>query len=325
MRIALWLALAVLFARPAHATFSIVAVDPATGELGVALGSMAFGASERVPFGQGGVGVIAGQSNNNVGYQMRAIELLKSGLTAQQVVEKLLAEDTFPGKEGRQFAIADASGNIAVHMGPSTAQPRGVRQRPTYAVIGNNLLGAHVVDAVGAAFETSRGELSERLYAALKAGELAGGDREPLQSAAILVFRVKQFDNNDRWVSVRVDHGSDPMYELRRLLNLQLARNYAATRNYLVRTAKMTEALEAASKAAEYEPTVADNHLHLGFLSYVGGGADRALQAFARARQLNPDFRKAWDAALASAQFAAYGRIRDDAAFVGRVMAAPAQ
>jgi uncharacterized Ntn-hydrolase superfamily protein len=210
-------------------------------------------------------------------------------------------------------------------MGPNTAQPRGVRQRPRYAVIGNNLLGAHVVDAVGVAFEASSGELAERLFAAVKAGELAGGDRDALQSAAILVFRSNQFDNNDRYVWVRVDYGSDPVYELRRLLNLQLARNYAGARNYLVRSGKIADALEAAKKAAEYEPVVADNHLHLGFLSYVSGGPDRALQAFARARQLNPDFKRAWDAALANAQFAAYGRIRDDAAFVGRVMGGPTQ
>ena len=168
MRIALWLLLAVLFARPAQATFSIVAIDPATGELGVALGSMAFGASERVPFGQGGVGAIATQSNNNVGYQMRSLELLKSGLTAQQVVEKLLAEDMFPGKEGRQFALIDAKGNIAVHMGANTAQPRGVRQRPTYAVIGNNLLGAHVVDAVGGRLREQHGRAGRT---ALRGGE----------------------------------------------------------------------------------------------------------------------------------------------------------
>ena len=320
MRIALWLLLAVLVARPAQATFSIVAIDPATGELGVALGSMAFGASERVPFGQGGVGAIATQSNNNVGYQMRSLELLKSGLTAQQVLEKLLAEDMFPGKEGRQFALIDAKGNIAVHMGANTAQPRGVRQRPTYAVIGNNLLGGHVVDAVGVAFENSTGELAERLYAAVRAGELAGGDREALQSAAILVFRANQFDNNDRYVWVRVDHGSDPVYELRRLLSLQLARNYSGARNYLLRSGKPAEALKAAEKAAEYEPIVADNHLHLGFLSYLAGGHDRAVQAFARARQLNPDFKKTWEAVLANAQFSAYGRVRDDAEFVGRVM-----
>ncbi len=321
MRIALWLLLAVLFARPAHATFSIVAIDPTTGDIGVALGSMAFASSERVPFGQGGVGAIATQSNNNVGYQMRSLELLRSGLTAQQVLEKLLAEDTFPGKEARQFALIDAKGNIAVHMGPNTAQPRGTRQRPTYAVIGNNLLGAHVVDAMGIAFENSTGELAERLYAALRGGELAGGDRDALQSAAILVFRAKQFDNNDRYVWIRVDHHSDPVYEIRRLLNLQLARNYAAARATISSgRASWPKRSRRRRRLPTYEPVVADHHLHLGFLSYLGGGHDRALQAFTRARQLNPDFKKTWETVLANAQFSGYGRVRDDAAFVSRVM-----
>ena len=148
----------------------------------------------------------------------------------------------------------------------------------------------------------------------------------PLQSAAILVFRAKQFDNNDRWVSVRVDQPAPTRCtRLRRLLNLQLARNYAATRNYLVRTGKMTEALEAAPRRPSTSRRSPTTTCISDSCRIAGGGADRALQAFARARQLNPDFTKAWDAALASAQFAAYGRIRDDAAFVGRVMAAPAQ
>lgn len=320
MRIAVWLSCALFISSPAYATFSIVAIDPATGDIGVAVGAYAFAASERVPFGQGGVGTIATQGNNNVGYHMRSLELLRSGLTAQQVLERLLAEDTFPGKEARQVALLDAKGNIAVYQGPNTPQPRGNRQRQTYAVIGNNLIGPHVVDAMGIAFENSTGELAERLYAALQAAERAGGDGEPPQAAAILVFRAQQFDNNDRWVAIRVDSHSDPIHELRRLLDLQLARNYQGTRNYLVRSGKIAEALLAAEKAARYEPVVADHHLHLGFLSYLAGGRDRALEAFTKARQLNPNFKRTWDAVLANAQFSGYQRVRDDQAFVTSVM-----
>ena len=320
MRIVLWLSFMVLVARPAHATFSIVAIDPASGDIGVAVGAYAFAASERVPFGQGGVGAIATQANNNVGYHMRSLELLRSGLTAPQVLEKLLAEDMFPGKEARQVALVDAKGHIAVYQGPNTPGPRANRQRATYAVIGNNLIGEHVVDAMGVAFENSTGELAERLYAALKGGELAGGDGDPLQAAAILVFRAGQFDNNDRWVAIRVDSHSDPIHEMRRLLDLQLARNYVGTRNYLVRSGKFAEALQAAQKAASYDPLIADAHLHLGFLSYLGSSHDQAAQAFVRARQLNPDFKKTFEAILGNAQFAGYRRIRDDAAFLNRVM-----
>jgi uncharacterized Ntn-hydrolase superfamily protein len=320
MRIALPLLVLLVVARPASATFSIVAIDPATGDIGVAVGAYAFAASERVPFGQGGVGAIATQGNNNVGYHMRSLELLRSGLTAQQTLEKLLAEDTFPGKEARQVALLDAKGNIAVYQGVNTPAPRANRQRPTYAVIGNNLLGPHVVDAMGMAFENSTGELAERLYAALKGGELAGGDGDPLQAAAILVFRANQFDNNDRWVAVRVDSHSDPVHEMRRLLDLQLARNYAGARNYFLRSGKLADALAAAEKAAAYEPIVADHHLHLGFLAYLAGGEERAVQAFARARQLNPEFSKTWETVLANAQFARYRPVRDDAAFVSRIL-----
>jgi uncharacterized Ntn-hydrolase superfamily protein len=307
-------------AHPAYATFSIVAFDPATGEVGVAVGAYAFAASERVPFGQGGVGAIATQGNNNVGYHMRSLELLRSGLSARQVLDKLLAEDTFPGKDARQVAIVDAKGNIAIYQGASVPQPRGNREGQTYAVIGNNLIAPHVVEAMGMAFESAPGELAERLLVALKAGELAGGDGEPPQAAAILVFRANQFDNNDRYVAVRVDSHSDPIHELRRLLDLQLARNYAGARNYLVRSGKLTEALAAAQKAATYEPVVADHHLHLGFLAYLSGARGEALQSFKRARELNPNFKQAWDGMLANAQFAGYRRVRDDQPFVDSIM-----
>jgi uncharacterized Ntn-hydrolase superfamily protein len=320
MRIAPWVVCALIVSTPAYATFSIVAIDPATGDIGVAMGSMAFGASARVPFGEGGVGVIATQANNNVGYQMRSLELLKSGLTAAQVLERLLAEDTFPGKEGRQVVLLDAKGNIAVYQGPNAPGPAANRQRQTYAVIGNNVLSTHVVDAMGAAFENSTGELAERLYAALKGAADAGGDRTSAQSAAILVFR-KQFDNNDRYVSVRVDSHVDPIHEIRRLLDLQLARNYQGTRNHLVRSGKIAEALAAAEKAVGYEPTVADNHLHAGFLRYLAGERAQAMQAFTRARQLNPSFKQSWDAVLKNAQFrTAYQRVGEDLALASSVL-----
>lgn len=310
---------AFLVASPALATYSIVAIDPANGDIGVAVGSNAFAVGARVPFGEAGLGVIATQGNNNVGYHSRSLELLRSGLSAQQVLDRLLADDRFDGKAGRQVVILDAKGNIAIYTGPAAPRPNASKQGPTYAVIGNSIVGPHVVEAMALAFEKSTGELGERLYTALKAAELAGGDRAGQQAATILVFR-RQFDNNDRYVSIRVDSHINPLHELRRLLDLQFARNYSATRNYFVRSGKIAEALQAAEKAVEYEGVVAGHHLHLGFLAYLSGNKERALQAFAKARQIDPGFKQSWDTALANAQFAPYRMVLEDQAFVSRVM-----
>src|SRR5687767_10587703 len=108
------LTLLLIPATPAMATFSIVAIDPVTGDLGIAVASRYFAVGAVVPWADAGVGAVATQAGVNVGYGPRALELLKQGLTAQQVLERLLAEDTFPRKEARQVAIVDAKGNVAV-------------------------------------------------------------------------------------------------------------------------------------------------------------------------------------------------------------------
>lgn len=116
-RIILFLALLLVPAVPASATFSIVAIDPATGDLGIAVASRYFAVGAVVPWADAGIGAVATQAGVNVGYGPRALELLRQGLTAQQVMDRLFAEDTFPGKDGRQIAIVDAKGNIAVVTG----------------------------------------------------------------------------------------------------------------------------------------------------------------------------------------------------------------
>jgi uncharacterized Ntn-hydrolase superfamily protein len=316
MRTALCLLTALLVAAPASATFSIVAIDPANGDLGVAVASAAVAIGSRVGDGEAGFAAVA--TIGNAGYKRRALELLKMGLSVQQVVDRLLAEDTFPNKEIRQVAIIDARGNIAAHVGPGAQAVAGLRRGATYAVIGNGVVGVHVLEAVGAAFEKATGELAERLYTALKAGSLAGGDRQPDTATGLLVLR-QQHDNNDGYISIRVDSDADPFHQLRRILDLQLARNYASRRNYLVEQGELGQALESAEKAAAYEPTVAANHLHQGFLAYLAGRREAAAQAFARARQLTVNFKQLWDATLANPDFTAYRKVRDDQAFTATV------
>jgi uncharacterized Ntn-hydrolase superfamily protein len=148
-------------AARASATFSIVAIDPATGDLGVAVASRYFAVGAVVPWAEAGIGAIATQAGVNVGYGPRALELLRQGLTAQQVMDRLFAEDAFPRKDARQVAIIDAKGNVAVVTGEAANAWRGHVTGKTWSAQGNILVGAHVVEAMGRAFESTNDELAE--------------------------------------------------------------------------------------------------------------------------------------------------------------------
>src|SRR5688572_7113052 len=145
------LALFLIPATSAMATFSIVAIDPRNGDLGVAVASRYFAVGTVVPWAEAGVGAITTQAGVNVGYGPRALELLKQGLTAQQVLDTLIKEDTFGSTAGRQVAIIDAKGNIAVKSGGSAWA--GHVTGATWSAQGNILVGPHVVAAMGKAFD----------------------------------------------------------------------------------------------------------------------------------------------------------------------------
>lgn len=238
-------------AAPPVTTFSIVAIDPANGDLGVAVASRYFSVGSVVPWALAGVGAVATQANVNVGYGPRGIDLLREGLTAKQVLEKLLGEDTFEGKDGRQVAIVDSKGGIAAYTGPNAPKWAGDRQGKTWSAQGNILVGSQVPEAMGRAFEATQGELAEKLYAALNAGDSAGGDSRGKQSASILVVRKQggRNINNDRYVYINVDDNPEPLVELRRLLDLNLAYLYENAADRFVNAGNPREALAAARKA----------------------------------------------------------------------------
>jgi len=277
-----------------------------------------------VPWAEAGVGAIATQANVNVGYGARALELLRQGLTAQQVMDKLFEEDAFPGKDGRQIAIVDARGNVAVFTGDAANAWRGHVKGKTWSAQGNILVGSHVVEAMGRAFESTDDELAEKLYAALKAGDEAGGDSRGRQSASILVVRKGggRNTNNDRYVFVNVDDHPEPMRELRRLMDIQMGINHQGALKRSLRDGNFDAALKSAEKLATYQPLDAAQHVRLGFVAYLAGKTDRSLAAFNRAKQLTlpAQFKTAWDAA---ARNAAYKKAVDDAAFVAKVFGSP--
>lgn len=289
-----------VFQPPAVSTFSVVAIDPANGDLGVTVASRYFSVGSVVPWALAGVGAVATQANVNVGYGPRGIDLLRQGLSAPEVLKKLLAEDTFEGKDGRQVAIVDAHGNIAAYTGPKAPRWAGDRQGKTWSAQGNILVGPQVPEAMGRAFESTNGELAEKLYAALKAGDDAGGDARGHQSASMLVVRKQggRNINNDRYIYINVDDNPQPLAELRRLLNLNLAYLYEEASDRSLSANKPGEALAAARKALGYAPEQADTHLAVAFLEYLRGDKDAALAEFLRTKKLDPNFRKQFDATI---------------------------
>ena len=311
-----------LTATPASATFSIVAFDPATGDLGVAVASRVFGVGNHVPWAEAGVGAIATQAAMNGGYGPRGLELLRQGLTAEQVLERLLAEDKFDRLEGRQVAIIDAKGNIAVHTGPAANEWKGHIKGATFTVQGNILAGPHVAEAMARAFESATGELAERLYAALKAGDDAGGDRRGRQSASILVVRKGGGSslNNDRLCYINVDDNSDPLLELARLLPLQLAWSLSGKRGPLVQQGALDQAMILADKLVRWAPRNGSHRIHQGFIAYLTGNKPKALEAFRRAMELDPAAYKAtMDGAMSAPATVAYRKMLQDATFMSQL------
>ena len=276
---------------PTVSTFSIVAIDPQNGDLGIAVASRYFSVGSVVPWAMADVGAVATQANVNVGYGQQAIDLLRKGLTAPQTLKKILEDDKFEGKDGRQVAIVDAKGNVAAFTGPNAPKWAGDRQGKTWSAQGNILTGHEVPEAMGKAFDATPGELAEKLFAALKAGDAAGGDSRGRQSASMLVVRKLggRNINNDRYIYINVDDNPDPFTELRRLLSLNLANNYADQLYKAFSAKNFTRAREAAAKSVTYNPNNSNSHLLLGLMSYLAGDKAAALDELLKAKTLRPE------------------------------------
>jgi len=298
------------------ATFSIVAYDPANADWGVAVASRYFSVGSVVPWAAAQVGAIATQANVNVGYGPRGLELLQQGHTAKEVLDQLMAEDKFDGKDGRQVAIIDGKGNIAAYTGPNAPRWAGDRQGKTWSAQGNILVGPQVVESMGRAFDATPGELAEKLYAAVKAGDEAGGDSRGKQSASMLVVRKQggRNTNNDRYIYINVDDSPAPLPELRRLLDLNLGYVYQDQTFKLLGAGKTQEAREAATREVRYWPQRPEAHVTLGLLDYAGGDRVGALKELKTAQSLGGEsFRRQFEGA---AQRSTFKTILEDKPFL---------
>jgi uncharacterized Ntn-hydrolase superfamily protein len=218
---------------PPVATFSILAFDPATGEIGGAVQSRVFSVGNGVLWAEAGVGAAATQAIVDVSYGPQAIALLRKGVSPDQVIKQVWDADPDPRtnwpKEGRQFAVIDAKGDVAAYTGPKATAWAGHKScsaANTHCTAqGNILKGSQVVDSMVAAFERTTGHLSFRLLAALEAGQLAGGDTRGMQSAAMLIVKKDGgvWLHNDTVLRLQVDDNPEPIKELRRLVELAAA------------------------------------------------------------------------------------------------------
>lgn len=210
-------------------TFSIIAFDSASGDIGAAVQSRVFSVGNGVLWAESGIGVVATQAIVDVSYGPQALALLRQGLTAELALKQVLASDPDPDparwtRDGRQFAIIDAKGNVVSHTGPKASAWAGGKYCAAphkCTAQGNILAGQGVVDSMVAAFERTPGRLHLRLVAALEGGQRAGGDTRGQQSAALIIVNVKKgcgiWLNNDVILRLQVDDSPEPIKELRRL------------------------------------------------------------------------------------------------------------
>ena len=254
-----WIVLAAFllasYPLPASATFSIVARDPETGDIGVAVQSHYFSVGPIVPWAEPGVGAVATQSLVEVSYGPKGLELMRDGKSADQALKELLSQDDHA--EVRQVAMIDTKGNVAAHTGEKCIADAGDHVGKDYSVQANLMANDRVWSAMAKAYERSTGDLPERLLAALEAGQAAGGDIRGQQSAAIVIVKGKRSSRPwaDRVMELRVEDSAKPIAELRRLVTTWRAYRNVDEGDVLITEGKVEDAMKAYSRAAKLAPS----------------------------------------------------------------------
>jgi uncharacterized Ntn-hydrolase superfamily protein len=245
-------------ADPLVHTFSIVARDPATGEMGVAVQSHWFSVGSIVTWAEAGVGAVATQSFVDPGYGPRGLELMRRGVAAPEALDQLVKADA--QRDGRQIAMIDASGRVSAYTGKSAIAAAGHTIGNNFSAQANLMANDRVWPAMAQAFESTNGDLADRLLAALEAAQAVGGDIRGKQSAAILIVKGKSsgrpWVGADRVFDLRVDDHSEPIAELKRLIRLQRAYAHANHGDELMTEKKVEQALEEYQAASKLAPEI---------------------------------------------------------------------
>jgi uncharacterized Ntn-hydrolase superfamily protein len=263
-----------------HGTYSIVALDPATGELGAAVQSHWFSVGSLCTWARPGVGAAATQSVVEPAHGPHALDLIADGATAADALRELLAAD--PLAAVRQVGVVDAGGGVAVHTGPDCIPFAGDAAGAHWTCQANMMARGTVPGAMSAAFEHADGELADRLLAALDAAESEGGDVRGRQSAALLVVPAE----GEPWqarVDLRVEDHRDPLGELRRLLRLQRAYELAGRADELMASDRAAEAGARYRRAAELAPESDELLFWAGLALAQAGDHEAGIDAVRRA------------------------------------------
>lgn len=302
--------------RPVN-TYSIVACDPETGELGVAVQSHWFSVGPLVPWAEAGVGAVATQSFVEVSYGPLGLELMRAGKTAPEALKSLLASDPHTGV--RQVAMVDAKCNVDAWTGEKAIQAAGHRVGKGYSVQAN-LMRGNVWDAMARAYEETKGDLAERLLAALAAAERAGGDIRGKQSAAIVVVSGKPTGRPwvDRTFDLRVEDHPEPVEELRRLVHLARAYRRMNAGDEAVTRGDVDAAIREYAAAEAMVPDRATNGEMVFWHAVMlvnAGRVEESLPLFRRAFAVDPSWREL------VRRLPAAGQLPDDPKVIERIVA----
>lgn len=304
-------------ADPLVHTFSIVARDPVTGDMGVAVQSHWFSVGSIVTWAEAGVGAVATQSFVDPGYGLRGLDLMRTGVAAPAALAQLVAADA--QRDGRQVAMVDTQGRVDAFTGPAAIAAAGHQVGAQYSVQANMMANAKVWPAMAAAYESAKGDLADRLLAALDAAQALGGDVRGKQSAALLVVKAKgtgrPWVGADRLFDLRIEDHPEPLAELRRLLRLQRAYGHANRGDELMTEKNVEGALKEYQAASALAPEI----LELPFWHAV------TLASIGREAEAAPIFRAVfarepvWSELLG--RLPAAGLFPDDPALIARIRA----
>jgi uncharacterized Ntn-hydrolase superfamily protein len=297
------------------ATYSIVARDPATGEVGVAVQSHWFSVGSVVSWAEGGVGAVATQSFVEPSYGPLGLALMRAGKSAPEALAALLAAD--PNRDVRQVAMVDAAGRVAAHTGARCIAAAGNAVGATFSVQANMMDNDRVWPAMRAAYEKATGDLADRLLAALDAAEAAGGDIRGRQSAAILVVKPSASGRPwaDRRIDLRVEDHPQPLVELRRLLTLARAYEHMNRGDELATEARWTEAGAEYAAAAAMAPHIVELPFWHAATLAAAGRLEDARPLFADVFAREPQWREL------VRRLPAAGLLPDDPKLIGAIVA----
>ncbi|MFN7973365.1 MAG: DUF1028 domain-containing protein [Acidobacteriota bacterium] len=301
-------------ARMAH-TYSIVARDPVTGDLGVAVQSHWFSVGAVVAWAEPGVGAVATQSIVDVSYGPLGLDLMRAGKSSDEALRALLAGDATPGV--RQVAMVDARGRIAAHTGEKCIPAAGHATGDGFSCQANLMRSDAIWPAMARAFQDAKGELALRLLAALDAAEKAGGDIRGHQSAAIKIVRGASSGKPwaDTLYDLRVEDSADPLAELRRLVRLQSAYRHAGQGDDFMALGKIDEALGEYAESARIAPEIEELPFWQAVTLAGSGRVDEALPIFRAVFAKNGDYRELLK------RLPAAGLFPDDPKLLARVLA----